>query len=166
MTLVPTLLACLLTSQTPAVQDPAWLTFQDDQKAVAAQFPGWESFRPYPGPILKGAYNRKGTSSFILVYCDLPKGTDPQTFLPKAYDDHVAGVKWARIVSREFGSWQGLPAYDGVFLVGSGTREATARIRLVVLGNRLFQQYAQCNTLAPEDKALADRFFDSLKLIR
>jgi hypothetical protein len=166
MALIPTLVVSILATGTPVAQDFEWLPYRDEQRAVSVEFPGWQPLQPHPGPILKGAFVRNGNALCVFVYCELPKGTDPKAFLPKAYDDHVARVKWARSVSRNFGEWQGLPVYEGEFRIGSLEREITARVRLVVLGNRLFQQYAQWRTTDRDRKPVADRFFDSLKLIR
>jgi len=177
MTVVPTILACLAFAQASPTQEPKWLTFQDPQKAVSVEFPDFGSLQKHApfrslnssnssagAPILEGAFTRNRNSSFVLVYCDLPKDADPVTFLPKTYDDHVAKVKWARQVERKSGEWNGCPAYEGAFLIGTEEREVTARVRLVVLGNRLFQQYSQWKSSSMEDKILVDRFFESLRL--
>lgn len=153
------------------VQKVDWITVPLEGAGVSAEFPG----KPHPLPAVVGRSSRnpegtparllgfeliRGFSGFVLVQTDLKVEEKPETFLPKAWDEHIAQKKHFVQIEKEFKQWKGYPTVEGIYQIGSKVK---ARVRLFVIGQRLFQQAGTWTTGADRDETV-DRFFSSLKI--
>ncbi|MBC8066116.1 MAG: hypothetical protein H7Y17_14890 [Chlorobia bacterium] len=142
-----------------------WTTYSPLGSNFSVSFPGRQS--PIDKAIdgranddrLRGASVLKNQSGFVLVYCNLPKDVDPQTFLPDAWEKHIATQKYAQVVSKQFDTWQGKPTFEGRYRLGG---KLTAYVRLMVTDRKLIQQLATW----PDSETNVDavsQFLSSLK---
>lgn len=139
----------------------SWTTYEPKEANFSVSFPGTFVLRDdrTKGGRLTGAYLTRGNSGFVVMYCELPSEVDPKTFLPQAWDKHIATQKYAVERRKQFDTWQGRPTYEGEYRLGD---KLTGYVRLMVDGRMLIQQLATW-TDAERDADTLSTFLASLK---
>ncbi len=163
----------IATSIIPQTSKVDWKVYRLEGTTASAEFPSAPTLRPHGlysnnnsngntaySLRLYGLQWMKEQSGLVLVYTDLTHSEQTENFLPGFWDNHVVKSKLITEISRDFRKTEKGATLDGTYHFGNSV---TARVRLILDGNRLYQQLATW----PNDKPNPDRvnrFFDSLKL--
>lgn len=144
------------------VQRPiTWTPYEPKDVAITVQFPGSFHLRDdrKRGGKLTGAVLSRGSSGFAVMYCELPADVDAKTFLPDAWEKHIAAQQSVEVRSKKFDTWQGRPTYEGEYRY---INSSTVFIRLMVDGRTLVQQLASWAD-SETDRETPSTFLASLK---